>query len=178
VCVWRSRRAARPPAAPIAIGSLKVQQASPPTLRGHTQSLTRNVRIRLADQIEDDLPPNRGIRVEQPLDDSHHRDRITEKSPASATSSPTQSADTTINHAERVGIPLATRSGMSDPKLLIVGGGLAGLSAGCYARVNNFAVTIVEHNLALGGVCTAWHRGPYLIDGCIHWLTGGPFQQI
>jgi phytoene dehydrogenase-like protein len=67
---------------------------------------------------------------------------------------------------------------MSNPKLLIVGGGLAGLSAGCYARVNNFDATIVEHNLQLGGVCTAWHRGPYLVDGCIHWLTGGPFQQI
>jgi phytoene dehydrogenase-like protein len=67
---------------------------------------------------------------------------------------------------------------MSNPTLLIVGGGLAGLSAGCYARANDFDVTIVEHNLQLGGVCTAWHRGPYLIDGCIHWLTGGPFQQI
>jgi phytoene dehydrogenase-like protein len=67
---------------------------------------------------------------------------------------------------------------MSNPKLLIVGGGLAGLSAGCYARVNDFDVTIVEHNIALGGVCTAWQRGPYLIDGCIHWLTGGPFLHI
>jgi phytoene dehydrogenase-like protein len=67
---------------------------------------------------------------------------------------------------------------MSNPQLLIVGGGLAGLSAGCYARANDFDVTIVEHNIQLGGVCTAWHRGPYLIDGCIHWLTGGPFQQI
>jgi phytoene dehydrogenase-like protein len=44
---------------------------------------------------------------------------------------------------------------MGNPKLLIVGGGLAGLSAGCYARVNNFDVTIVEHNLELGGVCHA-----------------------
>jgi phytoene dehydrogenase-like protein len=67
---------------------------------------------------------------------------------------------------------------MSNPTLLIVGGGLAGLSAGCYARANDFDVTIVEHNLQLGGVCTAWHRGPYLVDGCIHWLTGGAFQQI
>jgi phytoene desaturase len=67
---------------------------------------------------------------------------------------------------------------MSNPRLLIVGGGLAGLSAGCYARVNDFDVTILEHNLQLGGVCTAWRRGPYLIDGCIHWLTGGPFQRI
>jgi phytoene dehydrogenase-like protein len=64
---------------------------------------------------------------------------------------------------------------MSASRLLIVGGGLAGLSAGCYARTSGFDVTIVEHNLALGGVCTAWRRGPYLIDGCIHWLTGGPF---
>jgi phytoene dehydrogenase-like protein len=67
---------------------------------------------------------------------------------------------------------------MSYPKLLIIGGGLAGLSTGCYARENDFDVTIVEHNLALGGVCTAWNRGPYLIDGCIHWLTGGPFLQL
>jgi phytoene dehydrogenase-like protein len=67
---------------------------------------------------------------------------------------------------------------MNHPKILIIGGGLAGLSTGCYARVNGFDVTVVEHNLELGGVCTAWHRGPYLIDGCIHWLTGGPFQQI
>jgi hypothetical protein len=39
-------------------------------------------------------------------------------------------------------------------------------------------VTIVEHNLSLGGVCTAWHRGADLVDGCIHWLTGGPFMEI
>lgn len=67
---------------------------------------------------------------------------------------------------------------MGDIKLAIVGGGLAGLSAGCYARANGFDVTILEHNLALGGVCAAWHRGPYLIDGCIHWLTGGPFLRL
>jgi phytoene dehydrogenase-like protein len=62
--------------------------------------------------------------------------------------------------------------------LLIVGGGVAGLSAGCYALRSGFRTTIVEHNLALGGVCAAWHRGKYTIDGCIHWLTGGPFSQL
>ncbi|HEY5375632.1 MAG TPA: NAD(P)-binding protein, partial [Polyangiaceae bacterium] len=67
---------------------------------------------------------------------------------------------------------------MTEPHVVIIGGGLAGLSAGCYARANGFRSTIVEHNLALGGVCTAWSRGTYTIDGCIHWLTGGPFQQI
>jgi phytoene desaturase len=67
---------------------------------------------------------------------------------------------------------------VSTPKLVIVGGGLAGLSAGCYARASGFDVTLVEHNAALGGECTAWERGPYLVDGCIHWLTGGPFQAL
>jgi phytoene desaturase len=67
---------------------------------------------------------------------------------------------------------------MSERHIVIVGGGLAGLSAGCYARASGFKTTIVEHNIALGGVCTAWPRGPYVVDGCIHWLTGGPFVQL
>ena len=67
---------------------------------------------------------------------------------------------------------------MSERRVVIIGGGLAGLSAGCYARASGFRTTIVEHNLALGGVCTAWNRGPYTIDGCIHWLTGGAFQRL
>jgi phytoene desaturase len=67
---------------------------------------------------------------------------------------------------------------MSRPHMLIIGGGLAALSTGCYALANGWKVTILEHNLALGGVCTAWTRGPYTIDGCIHWLTGGPFARI
>jgi phytoene desaturase len=67
---------------------------------------------------------------------------------------------------------------MAETKLLIIGGGLAGLSAGCYALANGFKATIIEHNLALGGVCTAWQRGEYLVDGCIHWLTGGPFLHL
>lgn len=63
-------------------------------------------------------------------------------------------------------------------ELVIIGGGLAGLSAGCYALASGFRVTIVEHNLTLGGVCNAWRRGDYTIDGCIHWLTGGAFGRL
>lgn len=66
---------------------------------------------------------------------------------------------------------------MSERHVIIVGGGLAGLSAGCYARASGYRTTIVEHNISLGGVCTAWPRSGYLIDGCIHWLTGGPFTK-
>lgn len=67
---------------------------------------------------------------------------------------------------------------MSERHVVIIGGGLAGLAAGCYARASGFRTTVVEHNLALGGVCTAWPRGPYVIDGCIHWLTGGTFAPL
>ena len=67
---------------------------------------------------------------------------------------------------------------MNNRTLVIVGGGLAGLSAGCYAAASGYRTTVVEHNLALGGVCSAWPRGPYVVDGCIHWLTGGPFMNL
>lgn len=67
---------------------------------------------------------------------------------------------------------------MNGERMVIIGGGLAGLSTGCYALMNGWKTTIIEHNLALGGVCTAWQRGEYTIDGCIHWLTGGPFMSI
>lgn len=66
---------------------------------------------------------------------------------------------------------------MAQPNVVIIGGGLAGLSAGCYARASGFRTQIVEHR-ALGGVCTAWRRGPYVVDGCIQWLTGGPFARV
>lgn len=67
---------------------------------------------------------------------------------------------------------------MAQRKLLIIGGGLAGLSAGCYARASGFQTLILEHGLSLGGVCSAWARDPYVIDGCIHWLTGGDFTHL
>ena len=67
---------------------------------------------------------------------------------------------------------------MSERHVVIVGGGLAGLSAGCYARAAGLLTTVVEHNIALGGVCTAWPRGPYTVDGCIHGLTGGNFAPL
>lgn len=66
---------------------------------------------------------------------------------------------------------------MTQPSVVIIGGGLAGLSAGCYTRASGFHTQIVEQG-ALGGVCTAWQRGPYVVDGCIQWLTGGPFSRV
>ncbi len=57
-------------------------------------------------------------------------------------------------------------------KAVIIGGGVAGLSAGCYAQMNGYETEIYEmHNLP-GGLCTGWQRKGYTFDGCIHWLVG------
>lgn len=57
-------------------------------------------------------------------------------------------------------------------KIIIVGGGVAGLSAGIYAQLNGHHAVICEKNPILGGNLTGWQRGEYHIDNCIHWLTG------
>ncbi|MCR5113238.1 MAG: FAD-dependent oxidoreductase [Acholeplasmatales bacterium] len=57
-------------------------------------------------------------------------------------------------------------------KLIIIGGGLSGLSAGVYARLHGFDTTIIEKNKEVGGLCTTWYKDGITIDGCIHWLTG------
>lgn len=57
-------------------------------------------------------------------------------------------------------------------KIVIIGAGISGLSAGCYARMNGYKAEIYEAHSIPGGLCTAWKRKGYTIDGCIHWLTG------
>ena len=57
-------------------------------------------------------------------------------------------------------------------KIIIIGGGIAGLSAGIYGLQNGYEVTLYEKNATPGGECTGWNRQGYHIDNCIHWLTG------
>ena len=57
-------------------------------------------------------------------------------------------------------------------KVVIIGGGIAGLSAGIYAKQAGFDAEIYEKHGIVGGQCTGWRRGEYFIDNCIHWLTG------
>ena len=61
---------------------------------------------------------------------------------------------------------------MSNKKIVIIGAGIAGLSAGCYAQMNGFDSCIYEMHSNPGGLCTSWTRGDYTFDGCIDWLTG------
>lgn len=61
---------------------------------------------------------------------------------------------------------------MDEKKIVIVGGGIAGLSAGIYARLAGFKTAIYEKNPVAGGNCSGWKRGDYFIDNCLHWMTG------
>jgi phytoene dehydrogenase-like protein len=54
----------------------------------------------------------------------------------------------------------------------IIGAGIAGLSAGCYAQMNGYRAHIYEMHSKPGGLCTSWDRKGYTIDCCIDWLTG------
>lgn len=66
-------------------------------------------------------------------------------------------------------------------KIIIIGGGVAGLSAGIYAKLNGFDAEIIEQHSVTGGQCTAWERKGYRFDYCLHWLVGtrtGPFHDI
>ncbi|MFW5985846.1 MAG: phytoene desaturase family protein [Halanaerobiales bacterium] len=61
---------------------------------------------------------------------------------------------------------------MTKKKVLIIGAGIAGLSAGSYLQRNGYDTEIFEMHSLPGGVCTAWKRGEYVFDYCIHWLMG------
>jgi phytoene dehydrogenase-like protein len=56
--------------------------------------------------------------------------------------------------------------------IIIIGGGIAGLSCGCYLQMNGYQTEILEANTVPGGLCVAWDRGPYVFDGCLRWLVG------
>lgn len=61
---------------------------------------------------------------------------------------------------------------MKNKKVLIIGAGIAGLSAGSYLQRNGYDTTIFELHSQSGGLCTAWKRDDYTFDYCIHWLMG------
>ncbi|WDV44632.1 NAD(P)/FAD-dependent oxidoreductase [Clostridiaceae bacterium M8S5] len=56
--------------------------------------------------------------------------------------------------------------------IIIIGGGISGLSTGCYAQMNNYESKIFELHFIPGGCCTAWKRKEFIFDQCIDWLLG------
>ena len=68
-----------------------------------------------------------------------------------------------------------------EKSIIIVGAGIAGLSAGCYARMNGYKSTIFEMHDKPGGLCTAWKRKGYTWDISMHMLfgsKGGAFHSM
>ncbi|MGA2532969.1 MAG: NAD(P)/FAD-dependent oxidoreductase [Candidatus Aminicenantales bacterium] len=64
-------------------------------------------------------------------------------------------------------------------RVLIIGAGIAGLSAASYLQRNGFETEVFEMHTQPGGLCTAWKRGGFTFDGCIHWLMGsGPSSNL
>jgi phytoene dehydrogenase-like protein len=61
---------------------------------------------------------------------------------------------------------------MMGKRVIILGGGISGLSAGIYGQMHGFDTEVYEKQAIPGGECTGWDRKGFHIDGCIHWLTG------
>jgi phytoene dehydrogenase-like protein len=66
--------------------------------------------------------------------------------------------------------------------IIIIGAGIAGLAAGCYAQMNGYQSEMFELHDQPGGLCTAWQREGYTFDGCLYYLFGSgggqPFHQV
>lgn len=57
-------------------------------------------------------------------------------------------------------------------KVIIIGGGVSGLTTAIYLKINGYDTLVLEKNSVVGGACTGWQRQGCYIDGCIHWLVG------
>jgi len=67
---------------------------------------------------------------------------------------------------------------MEKEKIIIIGAGLSGMAAGCYAQMNGYDTEIFEMHFLPGGCCTAWDRGEYTFDATIEWLLGSGENSI
>lgn len=61
---------------------------------------------------------------------------------------------------------------MQKKKVVIIGAGISGLTAGIYLLDNDYDVEIYEKHSIAGGECTGWYRNGFYIDGCAHWIVG------
>lgn len=59
-----------------------------------------------------------------------------------------------------------------DSTVAIIGGGVAGLTAGIYLAEAGVRVELFERCDTAGGNLCGWYREGTYLDNCIHWLTG------
>jgi len=67
------------------------------------------------------------------------------------------------------GFKIMTQSGR---KIVIIGGGIAGLCTAVYALKCGYRVELLEMHDMAGGLAMSWRRGPYTFETCLHWLVG------
>ncbi len=70
---------------------------------------------------------------------------------------------------------------MGGNDVIVIGAGMGGLSAGCYAQMNGYRSQIFESHVLPGGLCTAWKRGGYVFDTSLHLLvssSSGLFHRM
>lgn len=67
-------------------------------------------------------------------------------------------------------------------KIVIVGGGIAGLCAAVYGLKCGYDVEVLEQGDTAGGLAMSWRRGAYTFETCLHWLLGsrpgGEFHSL
>ena len=57
-------------------------------------------------------------------------------------------------------------------KVIIIGAGIAGFTAGINLLKKGYDVTILEKNKDVGGLCFGYFVDGHYIDACFHWLMG------
>ena len=57
-------------------------------------------------------------------------------------------------------------------KVIVIGGGISGLTAGIYALQAGFEVEIYESHQVIGGMCAQWQRKGIACPSAIHWMMG------
>ncbi len=68
---------------------------------------------------------------------------------------------------------------MPEKSIIVIGAGIAGLSAGCYGQMNGYRVQIFEQDTRPGGLCTSWERKGYTINGGLAFIGGsGPETDL
>lgn len=67
-------------------------------------------------------------------------------------------------------------------KVVIIGAGVSGLSAGCYLQRSGIETEIYEQGASSGGLCTSWRRQGYTLESGFQWLLGSspanPFFRL
>ncbi|MGO8756957.1 MAG: phytoene desaturase family protein [Terracidiphilus sp.] len=57
-------------------------------------------------------------------------------------------------------------------RIVIVGGGIAGLCAAVYAQKCGYQAEVLEMHDMAGGLAMSWRRGGYTFETCLHWFFG------